>query len=154
MFLFCPRVLGHLEASGRGSQGEKLLFWGGQYGGARTGTASPDEAEASKNAGRGNLARSCAQDRRADQDNDVPRRSPSGFVGADDDYDQPEEPTPVRNAAGIELVGKRKKPMNWVKLGVVKLAVVCQWGVPAHLDQGNMAQLETGGGDKTFRRLL
>ena len=37
-----------------------------------------------------NLARSCAQDRRADQDNEVPRRSPSGFVGPDDDYDQPE----------------------------------------------------------------
>ena len=32
---------------------------------------------------------------------------------------------PMRNAAGIELVGKRKKPMNWVNLGVVKLAVVC-----------------------------
>jgi hypothetical protein len=31
----------------------------------------------------------------------------------------------MRNAAGIELVGKRKKPMNWVNLGVVKLAVVC-----------------------------
>src|SRR6202012_1975551 len=76
-----------------------LLFWGDQNGGTRTGTASSDEAEASKNAGRGNLARSCAQDRRADQDNNVPRRSPSGFVGVDDDYDQPEEPTPVRNAA-------------------------------------------------------
>jgi hypothetical protein len=32
---------------------------------------------------------------------------------------------PIRNAAGIELVGKRKKPMNWVNLGIVKLAVVC-----------------------------
>jgi len=32
---------------------------------------------------------------------------------------------PIRNAAGIELVGKREKPMNWVNLGVVKLAVVC-----------------------------
>src|SRR3984957_19044081 len=122
-FLFCPRVLGHSRARGRRSQGKTLLFWGDQNGGARTGPAPSDEAEASKTAGRGNLARSCAQDRRADQDNDVPRRTPSGFVGAGDDYDQPEEPTPVRNAAGIELVGKRKKPMNWVKLGVVKLAV-------------------------------
>jgi hypothetical protein len=32
---------------------------------------------------------------------------------------------PMRNAAGIELVGTRKKPMNWVNLGVVNLAVVC-----------------------------
>ena len=32
---------------------------------------------------------------------------------------------PMRNAAGIELVEKRKKPMNCVNLGVVKLAVVC-----------------------------
>jgi hypothetical protein len=32
---------------------------------------------------------------------------------------------PMRNAAGIELVGKLKKPMNWVNLGVVKLPVVC-----------------------------
>jgi hypothetical protein len=32
---------------------------------------------------------------------------------------------PIRNAAGMELAGKRKKPMNWVNLGVVKLAVVC-----------------------------
>jgi hypothetical protein len=32
---------------------------------------------------------------------------------------------PMRNAAGIELVGKRKKPMNSVNLGVVKLAAVC-----------------------------
>jgi hypothetical protein len=31
---------------------------------------------------------------------------------------------PIRNAGGIEL-GKRKKPTNWVNLGVVKLAVVC-----------------------------
>jgi hypothetical protein len=31
----------------------------------------------------------------------------------------------MRNAAGIELVGKRIKPMNWVNLSVVKLAVVC-----------------------------
>ena len=118
---------GTQEREAAAPKGKTLLFWGDQNGGARTGTASSDEAEASKTAGRGNLARSCAQDRRADQDNDVPRRFPSGFVGADDDYDQPEEPTPVRNAAGIELVGKRKKPMNWVKLGVVKLAVVCHW---------------------------
>ena len=37
-------------------------------GGARIGTAQSGEAEALKTAGRGNLARSCAQDRRADQD--------------------------------------------------------------------------------------
>ena len=60
----------------------KRWFKSHGWGGARTGTASSDEAEASKTAGRGNLARSCAQDRRADQDNDVPRRPPSGFVGA------------------------------------------------------------------------
>src|SRR6266446_1049306 len=28
---------------------------------------------------------------------------------------------PIRNAAGIELVGKRKKPISWVHLRVVKL---------------------------------
>ena len=80
------------------------LFWGDQNGGARTGTASSDEAEALKTAGRGNLARSGAQDRRADQDNDVPRRSPSGLVGADDDYDRPEEPT---------TCAQRRWNLNW-----------------------------------------
>ena len=59
---------------------------GGQNGGARTATAASDEAEASKTAGRGNLARSCAQDRRADQNDDVPQRS--RFVRVDDDHDQ------------------------------------------------------------------
>jgi len=72
----CACPLGHSRARGRRSQGKKLLFWGDQHGGARTETASSDEAEASKTAGRGNLVRSCAQERRADQDNDVPRRSP------------------------------------------------------------------------------
>ena len=35
---FLPVCLGHSEASGRGSQDQKLLFWGHRYGGARTGT--------------------------------------------------------------------------------------------------------------------
>src|SRR5712672_1798442 len=42
-------------------------------------TASSDEAEASKTAGRGNLARSCAQDRRADQENHCSSTLPFRF---------------------------------------------------------------------------
>ena len=37
-FPFLPVCLGHPEASGRGSQDQKLLFWGDRHGGARTGT--------------------------------------------------------------------------------------------------------------------
>ena len=51
--------------------------------------------------------------------------APQGFVGVDEDHDQTRNRLPMRKAAGIELVGKRKKPMNRVNLGVVKLAVVC-----------------------------
>jgi hypothetical protein len=53
-FPVLPGVLGHSGARGHRSQGEKLLFWGDQNGGARTGTAPSGEAEASKTAGRGN----------------------------------------------------------------------------------------------------
>jgi hypothetical protein len=37
-FPVLPVGLGHPQASGRGSQDQKLLFWGNRHGGARTGT--------------------------------------------------------------------------------------------------------------------
>jgi hypothetical protein len=38
ILLFCLCVSGTRQASGRGSQTQKLLFWGNRHGGARTGT--------------------------------------------------------------------------------------------------------------------
>jgi hypothetical protein len=38
-----PVYLGHPEASGRGSQDQKLLFWGNRHGGARTGTGPKEK---------------------------------------------------------------------------------------------------------------
>jgi hypothetical protein len=61
---------------------------------------------------------------------------------------------PMRNAAGIELVEKRKKPMNCVNLGRREVGGCLPLRGPAHLDQGNMGQLEADGKDKTFWRLF
>ena len=45
---------------------------------------------------------------------------------------------PMRNAAGIELVEKRKKPMNCVNLGRREVGGCLPLRVPAHLDQWNL----------------
>jgi hypothetical protein len=68
-FLFCPCVLGHSGARGLRSQGKKLLFWG-----ARMGEPEPDgvvrRSRGFEDRRARELARSCAQDQKADQEND------------------------------------------------------------------------------------
>jgi hypothetical protein len=61
---------------------------------------------------------------------------------------------PMRNAAGIELVGVAHQTDELGQPERREVGGCLPLRGPAHLDQGNMGQLETHGKDKTFRRLF
>jgi hypothetical protein len=67
--LFCPSVSGTRKASGRGSPGKKLLFWGDRNGGARTGRVR-EQSRSFADAGRRKKPRSSAETDGQDRERD------------------------------------------------------------------------------------
>ena len=57
---------------------------------------------------------------------------------------------PMRNAARVELVAEALETDELGQPGRREVGGCLPLGVPAHLDQGNMAQLETRGGTRPF----
>src|SRR4029079_14871071 len=69
--------LGHPEASGRGSQDQKLLFWGDRKGGSQNRNGAEGKAEASQAPGAARAPKLC-RDRRVEQETDR-RQSSHGW---------------------------------------------------------------------------
>src|SRR5260370_30822503 len=67
--LVLPVCLGHPKASGRGSPGKKLLFWGDRNGGARTGRVR-EQSRSFADAGRRKKPRSSAETDGQDRERD------------------------------------------------------------------------------------